>query len=343
MTHSTQRLVVGISGASGARLGIRLLEALRETQIESHLVITPSARRTIAQETNWKIEDVFALATANYSPDDLGAAISSGSFLTRGMVVIPCSIKSLSAVANSYTADLLSRAADVTLKEGRPLILAVRETPLHAGHLRLMRLAAEAGAVIFPPMPAFYAHIQTMDDMVDGFVGRVLDRLGIENRLAYRWSGVHGAQAEKAGEDAVQRELLSMPLMTLATRGADGQPHAAPVFFAADGVRALYFFSSGGSQHAHDLVGSPQAAVAIHAPAGGWREVQGLQLRGVVRAVNPGPEWDRAWELYREKFPFAAEEQIQAMRDTLFVFEPAWVRAIDHARGFGYSDEWDVS
>ncbi|HVN52983.1 MAG TPA: UbiX family flavin prenyltransferase [Anaerolineaceae bacterium] len=190
MTNHANRLVVGISGASGARLGIRLLEALRAAEIETHLVITPSARRTIVQETNWKVEDVLALAAVSYSIDDLGAAIASGSFFTRGMVVIPCSIKALSAVANSYSADLLSRAADVTLKEGRPLVLAVRETPLHVGHLRLMRLAAEAGAVIFPPIPAFYARPQTVEELVDGFVGRVLDRLGIENGLAYRWSGV---------------------------------------------------------------------------------------------------------------------------------------------------------
>lgn len=186
------RLVVGISGASGVILGIRLLEALRPMQIETHLVLTPAARATISQETRWKVSDVLALADIAYNPADIGAAIASGSFPTLGMVVIPCSIKSLSAVANSYANDLLGRAADVTLKEGRPLILVVRETPLHRGHLRLMSLAAEAGAVIFPPVPAFYAQPQSVDDIVDNTVGRVLARLGIENSGYVQWGGMAG-------------------------------------------------------------------------------------------------------------------------------------------------------
>lgn len=198
-----QRLVVGISGSSGAVLGIRLLKALRSTPIESHLVISPSAHLTIEQETGWKIRDVQALANQYYSYKDLGAAISSGSFETMGMVVIPCSVKSLSAIANSYSGDLLSRAADVTLKEGRPLILVFRETPLHLGHIRLMQWAAEAGAVIFPPVPVFYSSPQTVDDIVDNIVGRVLHRLGIANNLYFQWTGINkeknnaGAAARK--------------------------------------------------------------------------------------------------------------------------------------------------
>jgi 4-hydroxy-3-polyprenylbenzoate decarboxylase len=181
------RLVVAITGASGAILGIRLLQALRPLGIETHLVLSAAARVTIAQETDWKASDVLALADVTYNPADIGAAIASGSFATRGMLVIPCSIKTLSAIANSYTDELIARAADVTLKEGRPLILVVRETPLHRGHLRLMRLAAEAGAVIFPPVPAFYARPQGLADVVDDMVGRALARLGIENDLYYRW------------------------------------------------------------------------------------------------------------------------------------------------------------
>ena len=146
-----RRLVVGITGASGAILGVRLLEMLRPLGVESHLVLTPAARATIGQETDRKVSDVVALADVAYHPQDVGAAIASGSFPTLGMVVIPCSIKSLSAIANCYAEDLLTRAADVTLKEGRPLLLAVRETALHLNHLRLMVRAAEAGAVIFPP------------------------------------------------------------------------------------------------------------------------------------------------------------------------------------------------
>ena len=184
------RLVVGISGASGVVLGIRLLEVLKPTQIETHLVLSPAARATIAQETDWKVSDVLALADVHYNYQDIGAAVASGSFKTRGMVIIPCSIKSLSAVANSYAEDLMARAADVTLKEGRPLVLVVRETPLHRGHLRLMDLAARAGAVIFPPVPAFYTRPHSVDDMVNNTVGRVLARLGIENENYKEWKGM---------------------------------------------------------------------------------------------------------------------------------------------------------
>ena len=184
-----ERLVVGITGASGAILGIRLLQALPPLGIESHLVLSPAAQTTIAQETNWEVSQVQALASVNYNTQDIGAAIASGSYATRGMVIIPCSIKTLSAVANSYADSLLTRAADVTLKEGRPLLLVVRETPLHRGHLRLMDLAARAGAVIFPPVPAFYTRPQTVDEVVDNTVGRILARLGIANTGYSVWQG----------------------------------------------------------------------------------------------------------------------------------------------------------
>lgn len=187
-----ERLVVGITGASGVILGVRLLEALRGTQIETHLVLSSAAAATLAEETSWKVSDVQSLAGVTYNNRDIGAAIASGSYATRGMVVIPCSIKTLSAIANSYAADLLTRAADVTLKEGRPLVLVVREAPLHRGHLRLMTLAAEAGAIIFPPAPAFYTHPQSLDDVVNNIVGRVLARLGIENDLYSPWKGMKG-------------------------------------------------------------------------------------------------------------------------------------------------------
>lgn len=154
MTGAARRVVVGISGASGVIYGIRLLEALRQDPaIETHLVITSAGRITIAQETSWPVGQVEALANVVHKPENIGASIASGSFATLGMAIVPCSIKTLSAVAHSYADDLLVRAADVTLKEGRPLVLAVRETPLHLGHLRLMVQAAEMGAVILPPMP----------------------------------------------------------------------------------------------------------------------------------------------------------------------------------------------
>lgn len=186
-----KRLIVSITGASGVILGIRLLQVVREARLaETHLIISAAAKATIAQETEWKVSDVELLADVNYDARDIGAAIASGSFVTAGMVVIPCSVKTLSAVANSYSADLIARAADVTLKEGRPLVLVFRETPLHLGHIRLMKRAAEIGAVILPPVPAFYAHPQTIDDVVDNTVGRVLLRLGIENELYLKWAGM---------------------------------------------------------------------------------------------------------------------------------------------------------
>jgi 4-hydroxy-3-polyprenylbenzoate decarboxylase len=186
---TSPRLIVAITGASGAILGIRLLETLKSTPIKTHLVLSESAPLTIEQETDWQVKDVLSLVNVTYDFHDIGAAIASGSFVTIGMVIIPCSIKTLSAVANSYTDDLLSRAADVTLKEGRPLVLVVRETPYHAGHLRLMSEAALAGAVIFPPVPAYYIHPNSVDDIINNTVGRVLARLGIKTDLYQEWQG----------------------------------------------------------------------------------------------------------------------------------------------------------
>jgi 4-hydroxy-3-polyprenylbenzoate decarboxylase len=193
MPSHPNRLIVGISGASGAILGIRLLEALRQDDsIETHLILTDAAKITIAQETGWKISAVEALAGEVHKAGNIGASIASGSFQTMGMVVAPCSIKSLSAIAHSHADELLTRAADVQLKEGRPLVLVVRESPLHLGHLRLMVQAAEIGAVIVPPMPAFYSHPQSVDDMINGIVGRILLRLGIANDLYFEWLGLRG-------------------------------------------------------------------------------------------------------------------------------------------------------
>ncbi len=191
-----KRLVVGISGASGVVYGIRMLEVLADvgigqsgTEIEIHLVVSRAARLIVGHEVKRTVTQIEDLADRAYAPDNLMAPIASGSFATDGMVIAPCSIKTLSAIVNSYAADLMSRAADVTLKEGRPLVLVVRETPLHIGHLRLMSRAAEIGAVIFPPVPAFYGHPQTIEEIVDGTVGRVLARLGVENALYTRWTG----------------------------------------------------------------------------------------------------------------------------------------------------------
>ena len=194
---TTSRFVVGITGASGVILGIRLLEVLRSLEMETHLVLSPAARITITQETDWKVKDVLALADHVHKHENIGASIASGSFQTNGMVVVPCSIKTLSAIANSYSADLISRAADVTLKEGRPLALVVREAPLHKGHIRLLSLAVEAGAIIFPPVPAFYTQPKSLTEVVDNIIGRLLARLGIENQAYEQWQGLGSEPANQ--------------------------------------------------------------------------------------------------------------------------------------------------
>ena len=184
------KLVVGISGASGAIYGIRLLQVLKETPgVETHLVISEAAVTTIKMETDWTRRRIEALADFHYQNDDIAACIASGSFETSGMVIIPCSIKTLSAVANSYAYNLMTRAADVTLKEKRKLVLVVRETPLHLGHLRTMVTASEIGAVLLPPMPAFYHKPKTVSDIVDQTVGKVLEQFGIAHQCYERWQG----------------------------------------------------------------------------------------------------------------------------------------------------------
>ncbi len=185
------RIVVGISGSTGAIYGIRLLQVLaKHPDVETHLVMSNPAKQTIVLETEYTVEQVEALAHQAYRINDIAAALASGSFKTAGMVVIPCSMKTLSAIANSYDDNLLARAADVTLKERRRLVLVARETPLHLGHLRLMAQVTEMGAVLAPPMPAFYNKPKTVDDIVNQTIGRVLDLLGIENEeLFTRWAG----------------------------------------------------------------------------------------------------------------------------------------------------------
>ena len=176
--NTAEKLVIGLSGASGVAYGIRLLEALRELRIESHLVMTKPAQMTIGYETSLTPKQVAAKADHVHAIDDIGAPIASGSFTARGMIVAPCSVRSMSEIATGVTTNLLTRAADVMLKQRRPLILMVRETPLHLGHLRTMTSLAEMGAIILPPMPAFYAEPKTLSDLVDQMAGRALDLLG---------------------------------------------------------------------------------------------------------------------------------------------------------------------
>lgn len=185
-----KRIIIGISGASGPHYGIRLLEVLKKfDNVETHLVISRAAKTNIVLESDWKIESVEALADFVYPDDDLAAGISSGSFRTEGMVIAPCSIKTLSGLANSYDTNLLIRAGDVVLKEKRKLIILLRETPLHLGHLKLMTTVAEIGAVIMPPVPAFYHRPQTIADIVDHTIGKILDQFGLEHHLFRRWEG----------------------------------------------------------------------------------------------------------------------------------------------------------
>ena len=191
-----RRLIVGISGASGALYGVRLLEALAGGPVETHLVLSRSARLTLALETAWKPRDVEKLATASYKPEDIGAAIASGSFPTLGMVVAPCSTRSLAEIASGVTSTLLTRAADVVLKERRRLVLLARETPLHLGHLRNMVAVTEMGAIVMPPVPALYARPRSIGDMVDQTVGRALDLFGIDNALVRRWRGTHAERGD---------------------------------------------------------------------------------------------------------------------------------------------------
>ncbi len=183
----TKRIVVGISGASGVTYGVRLLDLLKETDYETHLIISRAGKLNITIETDHNPDEVAAMADRVYDDKDMAAALASGSFLTAGMVVVPCTIKTLSGIANSYNENLLVRTADVTLKEKRKLVLVVRETPLHKGHLRLMTQAADMGAHILPPAPSFYHQPKTIEDIIDQTIGKIFDYLGIEHHLFRRW------------------------------------------------------------------------------------------------------------------------------------------------------------
>jgi len=197
LAEDANRLVVGISGASGAVLGVRTLDALKEIGAESHLVVSKAAALTLQQETGLSMADVGARASVTHRIGDIGASIASGSFRTLGMVIAPCSVRTMSEIATGVTSTLLTRAADVTLKERRPLVLIVRETPLHLGHLRTLVKLAEMGATIAPPLPAFYAGLESVDQLVDQSVGRALDVFGLDWARVKRW----GRDVGPVGED----------------------------------------------------------------------------------------------------------------------------------------------
>ncbi|MBL8318087.1 MAG: UbiX family flavin prenyltransferase [Burkholderiaceae bacterium] len=193
----TLPLIVAITGATGVIYGVELLRVLKQLGQPTHLILSEAAGLNLSIETDYTLEDVRALADVVYPNKDVGAAPASGSFRTRGMIVAPCTVKTLSAIANSFTYNLVVRAADVQLKEGRKLVLLVRETPLHKGHLELMARAADCGATLLPPMPAFYHRPQTIMDLVHQTIGKALDQVGIEHDLFRRWSG-HGGDDKKA-------------------------------------------------------------------------------------------------------------------------------------------------
>lgn len=189
-SNHPKRLIVGISGASGAIYGVRLIEKLSETDIETHVVISESARITLATETDYSIDYLQDLAYQVHHSKNIGASISSGSFETLGMIIAPCSIRSMSEIATGVTSSLLTRAADVVLKERRRLVLLVRETPLHTGHLRTLVNLSEIGAIVMPPVPAFYQKPETIDDIINHTVGRCLDLFGIKDSSIKRWQGL---------------------------------------------------------------------------------------------------------------------------------------------------------
>lgn len=199
LSESPRRIIVGMSGSSGAIYGVRLLELLRQvSDLETHLVMTSTAKLNVTLETDWSVPDIENMADHVHDSRDIAASISSGSFKTIGMIVAPCSMKSLSGIAHSYSDNLLIRAADVALKERRKLVLVPRETPLHAGHCRLLLQACELGAIIVPPMPAFYTRPQTVDDIINHTVGRVLDLFDIDLGIVKRWKGA-SKQIKEAG------------------------------------------------------------------------------------------------------------------------------------------------
>ena len=195
---SKKNLIVGMTGASGAIFGVRMLEALRGTDVTTHLVISKWAKQTLEHETSLKLDDLKVLADAYYAPGEMGAKVSSGSFITDGMVIVPCSAKSLAAIANGLGEHLVHRVADVTLKERRPLVMVVRETPLNDIHLENMLKLSRMGVTILPPLPAFYNHPKSIDDIVNHLVGRVLDQFGIECGFEKRWDGSMNAQPPRS-------------------------------------------------------------------------------------------------------------------------------------------------
>ena len=207
------RLIIGISGASGAVYGVRLLELLKECGVETHLIMSRAAQTTLAYETDLKVAQVEQLASVVHSYNDIGAACSSGSFKTMGMIVAPCSIKTMSEIATGMTGNLIARSADVVLKERRRVVLLLRETPLHIGHIRTMASVTEAGAIVYPPVPAFYAQPKSLADMIDHTLGRVLDLFDIDVGKVRRWTGGKGTRralpaGRVAGWDAASKSDL---------------------------------------------------------------------------------------------------------------------------------------
>ena len=339
----TERIIVAISGASGVIYGIRALQVLRAMpNIETHLVVSSAAKQTIAAETNWAVKDVERSRTRCTTPREIGAAMASGSFAVRGMIVIPCSIKTLSAIANSYSADLIARAADVTLKEGRPLMLVVRETPLHLGHLRLMTRAAEIGAMIFPPVPAFYRQPQTIDEIIDDTVGRVLARIGLDNDL-YR-AGKNRCVAMELS-DRVARFYRRAKHAD--ARDDERRRLAARVRSVLHVRRRRVLFSLRSQNAAHSKPRAPSrtSSATIHGASQGWQDIRGVQIGGAAarvddlrnaraRSRSTSPSTRSCAGFCRSVEMLGHAHEIFGVVD-LYKLTPRWLRWIDNTQGFG--------
>ena len=353
---------MGISGASGAIYGIRLLEVLREVgEIEIHLVVSSAAKLTISLETDYSLEAVEALADRAYRPGDIAAPISSGSFKTMGMVVAPCSMKTVSGIANSYSDNLLLRAADVVLKERRRLVLLPRETPLHLGHLRLLTQVTEMGANrhaadtgLLPSAAEDRGDRGSDDQPGAGSAGYRARRRSVR---ALAGSAIDSGVSELHQEDMskLRPRLLAFlyqhDTMTLATIGPAGEPQAAAVFYVADDELDLYFLSDPDSRHGRNLTREPRVAATIQADGQDWQEITGLQIEGTATVVEEANEIARVAQLFAKRFDFlrelladgdavgAPDLQGPLASGRFYAVRPTWIRSIDNTRGFGHKEE----
>ena len=351
--HLMNRLIIGISGASGVIYGIRLLEMLKDVEdIETHLVVTNGGKLNISLETDFDLKDIEQMADVVHSDRNLGASIASGSFETTGMIIAPCSMKTLSAVVNSYAANLIVRAADVILKEKRQLIIIPRETPLHLGHTELFYKASLMGAHIVPPNPAFYNNPESIDDIINHTVGRVLDLAGVDNDVVKRWKGVQPRMSSDSLQDIilrVQEFLNNHNTVSIASKNNESV-WAATVFYIADTNMNLYFLSSDKTQHISNIQTDENVAITVYKDVEDWQSIQGLQGSGRVSEVASSDR-DKILADYIKKYVFL-DDLLQNPKDDqekkiaeqfssigLYVYKPNFFRIIDNSISFGFKQE----